>query len=92
MGKLEAAEEAPKVYYIIETEDKQITGIKSLCYRDLGVYIGENIECGISVKKWDAFIPYTSIEIIHRVEVREVGPVKAPDHIETEKYNKEGLY
>jgi hypothetical protein len=68
-----AASSNIKVYYIIQTDDQQISGIESICWRDRGVYIGENIECGIQTKNWEMFIPYTSINAIHKVIHEEIS-------------------
>lgn len=36
------------------------------CSRDHGIYIGKNIDCGLNVRDWEVFIPYTSFSYMSK--------------------------
>ena len=51
------------------------------CSRDHGIYIGKDIDCGLNVRDWEVFIPYTSFSYMSKDNetIEEINPLRLVD-------------
>ena len=67
LGMMVGVANAETVYRIYMKDDDGIVfESHKYCTRDHGIYIGKDIDCGLSVNRWEVFIPYTSFSYMSK--------------------------